>query len=84
MIGQRHHHVINRHDILIGPASSPAEIVADEQAKANDFFSDLGHPDEEMQIIASPVKFTQNPASIKAPAPEISQHTEEMLDRLGF
>ncbi len=76
--------IFNQHNILFGPAASPAEIVADEQAEANDFFADLGHPDEEMRIIASPVKFSQNPASVKGPAPEIGQNTEEVLLELGY
>ncbi len=76
--------IFNRHNILFGPAASPAEIVADEQAKANGFFAELGHPDEEMQVVASPVKFTQNPAAIGGPAPEIGQHTEEALLEMGY
>jgi len=30
------------------------------------------------------VKFCQNPASVRAPAPEVGQHTEEVLLELGF
>lgn len=76
--------LFNRHNFLFGRAASPAEIVTDKQAEANSFFTDLGHPDEDMRVIASPVKFTQNPASVKGPAPEIGQHTEETLLELGY
>lgn len=76
--------IFNRYNIIFGRAASPAEITEDIQAEANDFFPDLGHPDEKLRTVASPVKFSQNPASVKGPAPEIGQHTEEVLLELGY
>ncbi len=32
----------------------------------------------------TPVKFVQNPAEVKGPAPEIGQHTEEILLDFGY
>ena len=31
------------------------------------------------KLVNTPVKFIQNPASIRFPAPEVGQHTEEVI-----
>jgi crotonobetainyl-CoA:carnitine CoA-transferase CaiB-like acyl-CoA transferase len=76
--------IFRRHNIINGRVASPTEVVKDEQALANGFFPDLHHPDEEMRVVATPVRFCQNPASVRAPAPETGQHTEETLLDLGY
>lgn len=37
-----------------------------------------------LKVVATPVKFCQNPASVRSSAPETGQHTEEMLLNLGY
>ncbi len=77
--------IFRKYDLVFGWAASPAEIVRDKQALANDFFPSLQHPDDkEMRIVATPVRFCQNPASVRVPAPEVGQHTEETLLELGY
>jgi formyl-CoA transferase len=67
------------HKLIWSRVQSPKEITQDPQALANDFFVDLNHPSGHVPIVASPVKFIQNPASVRGPAPEIGQNTEEIL-----
>jgi len=76
--------IFRKHNIIYGRVASPREVVRDEQALANDFFPDLRHPDHEMRVVATPVKFCQNPASVRAPGPELGQHTEEVILGLGY
>ena len=69
---------------IYGRIQTPDEVIVDPQALANDFFVDLNHPDGRMNVVASPVKFRQNPATVRGPAPEIGQNTEEIFLELGY
>ncbi len=71
-------------NLIYARVQSPKEIIQDPQALANDLFVDLHHPDGPVPVIASPVKFIQNPATVRGPAPEIGQNTEEVLLELGY
>jgi crotonobetainyl-CoA:carnitine CoA-transferase CaiB-like acyl-CoA transferase len=37
-----------------------------------------------MDVISSPVKLSETPATIRMPAPEVGQHTEEVLLDYGY
>jgi crotonobetainyl-CoA:carnitine CoA-transferase CaiB-like acyl-CoA transferase len=72
-------------NVIYGRVQTPVEVAADPQALANDFFVETEHPGAgKIKLVASPVKFYQNPASIRTPAPEIGQHNEEILLELGY
>ena len=43
------------------------------------------HPDAgEIRLVASPVKFSETGAEVKGPAPQVGQHTEEILLETGY
>jgi len=61
------------------------EVINDPQARANDFFTILNHPSVGPQeVVACPVKLSDTPAQIRMPAPEMGQHTEEVLLENGY
>ena len=61
------------------------EVIHDPQARANDYFVPIEHPTYgRMEVIANPVNLSETPATIRMPAPEFSQHTEEVLLELGY
>jgi len=77
--------ILDRHGLVSSAAQTIMEIIADPQAMENDFFVHLDHPRAgEIQMVASPVKFSVTEATIKGPAPEVGQHSEEILLELGY
>jgi len=61
------------------------EVIADPQARANDMFVPFDHPVHgNMQMVSTPIKLSKTPATIRKPAPEFGEHTEEILLKHGF
>lgn len=70
---------------IYGRVQTPMEVTTDPQAVANDFFVEIDHPvGGQMKLVTTPVKFHQDPASAKGPAPETGQHTEEILLEMDY
>ncbi len=76
--------IFRANNVLYGVVATPAEVLNDPQAIANNFLVDLNHPGTNMKVVATPVNFVQNPAGVRNPAPELGQHTEELLLELGY
>jgi crotonobetainyl-CoA:carnitine CoA-transferase CaiB-like acyl-CoA transferase len=61
------------------------EVINDPQARANNFFVPMDHPAHgRIEVVASPIKLSRTPASIRMPGPELGQHTEEVILELGY
>ena len=77
--------VLNGAGLSWGPYQNFPEIVADPQAAANDLFAAYDHPIHgRVRVVASPVNLGKTPATLRIPAPEFGQHTEEVLLELGY
>jgi crotonobetainyl-CoA:carnitine CoA-transferase CaiB-like acyl-CoA transferase len=77
--------ILDRHGLVNSMAQTISEIIKDPQAVQNDFFDELDHPNAgEIRLVASPVKFSETNAAVKGPAPQVGQHTEEILLESGY
>jgi len=62
------------------------ELPDDPQVQANDYIVTIDHPQcGPTKMVGVPVHLSETPGSVRTPAPELGQHTEEVLmDVLGF
>jgi crotonobetainyl-CoA:carnitine CoA-transferase CaiB-like acyl-CoA transferase len=72
-------------DIPSAPVQNLLEVVNDKQARANNYFTTLNHPAHGIiEVVAPPIQLSKTPASVRKPAPEFGQHTEEILLEHGY
>lgn len=63
-----------------GPLHNVGQVFHDEQIAAREMIVELEHPVAGPQLMPnSPLKFSQTPIELSAPAPLLGQHTEEIL-----
>lgn len=72
-------------DIACGPVRTYDQVVEDPQVLANDYITSIDYPGlGEVRIVNTPVAYGATPVSPRGPAPELGQHTEEVLLELGY
>jgi len=77
--------VLEAHDMICAPVQDYEQLLADEQALANGYIRSVEHPlAGELQIVGFPWKFSETPAEPAPAAPELGQHTEEILLEFGY
>jgi crotonobetainyl-CoA:carnitine CoA-transferase CaiB-like acyl-CoA transferase len=71
--------------MLATPVQSYAEILEDPQAQENGYIVAVDDPRRgPVKIVGCPIKFSETPAQVKCAAPELGQHTEEVLREMGY
>src|SRR5690606_2781502 len=67
------------------PVRNHAEVVADPQTAANNYIVDVEHPSwGPLKVIGSPIAMSGTPTRWGIVAPELGQHTEEVLLEAGY
>ena len=77
--------MLEAHDMICAPVAGYERSSTDPQALANDYLLTVDHPSNgPTQIVGFPWKFSETPAHAAPAAPELGQHTEEILLSLGY
>ncbi len=78
--------ILPSEDLIYSPILDYWEVVNDPQVLENDFIVEFEHPSlGKLKEIGIPLELSKAPRSIRGPAPQLGQHTEEVLiEILGF
>lgn len=77
--------ILSRSKLIWAPVKTPLEVTRDEQAIANDYFSDWDHPTYgPVRMLNNPIKLSDTPAENLCKAPDLGEHTDQILAELGY
>jgi formyl-CoA transferase len=71
--------------LIWAPVTTPLEVTQDEQAWANDAFVEWDHPRHgPVRMLNNPIQLSKAPAELKSRAPDLGEHTDEILGELDY
>jgi len=77
--------ILSRNKLVWSPVKTPLEVTRDEQAIANEFFTDWDHPTYgKIKMLNNPIKLSKTVAENRCKAPELGEHTDQILEELGY
>ena len=77
--------VLDAADIVCGPVATYAEVAAHPQVAHNEMVVTLDHPRlGRTAVVGSPLRLSETPTSVAAPAPLPGEHSEDVLLDAGF
>jgi crotonobetainyl-CoA:carnitine CoA-transferase CaiB-like acyl-CoA transferase len=73
-------------DLIFEAVNTISDMVKDPQVRANDYIVGFQHPAwGKIDVVGIPMHFSCTPPSVRLPAPEFGEHTEEVLQSvLGY
>ncbi|MBO9131153.1 CoA transferase [Bacillus sp. 165] len=78
-------YLLDKEGIPNGPIYNIKEALESEQAKARDMVVSMKHPKiPDLKLVGSPLKFSKTPVFMKLSPPLHGEHTEEILEGLGY
>lgn len=73
------------HDVPCCRVQDYMDVANDPQARINGYIQTVDHPHlGPIDVVGPPVRLSETPASVRSAAPELGQHTEELLLDLGY
>ena len=72
-------------EVRYAPVNDYAQAASDPLVTTNNYIVELEDVNGEMKkVVGSPIRMSETPTSPSASAPELGQHTEEVLIELGY
>ena len=73
-------------DLMVSPLNYMTDLENDPQIVANDYILEYDHPvlGRKIKMMGMPMELKKTPCSIRQPAPELGQHTEDVLLEIGY
>jgi len=77
--------IFKKEEVIFTPVQTATEVTNDPQALANNYFVWYDHPVfGQTKMTGWAWDFSETPCSIRREAPELGQHTEEILLEMGY
>ena len=77
--------ILSATNLIWSLAAAPLEVTKDRQAIENEFFVDWDHPVYgKIKVLNNPIKLSLTKAQIQSKAPDLGEHTDEIMKDLGF
>jgi crotonobetainyl-CoA:carnitine CoA-transferase CaiB-like acyl-CoA transferase len=75
---------LNKAGVPCGPIYNLAQTFEDPQVRHQEMMLEVDQPSGKVKVLGFPVKMSDTPATIQRPAPQLGQHTTEILGNLGY
>ena len=77
--------ILNDAGVANGEVRNIGQMLTDPQLEAREMIKTLMHPTVgATRVIGAPIKFSENAAAVRTPPPVLGQHTEAVLQELGY
>ncbi len=77
--------ILSATNLIWSVAAAPLEVTKDRQAIENEFFAEWDHPIYgKIKVLNNPIKLSLTKAQIQSKAPDLGEHTDEIMKDLGF
>lgn len=77
--------ILKENDLIYAPVQTIPEVTSDPQAIANGYILDFNHSEfGQTRVVGFPYRFSAMPLALGREAPQYNQHTEEVLQELGY